>query len=358
MVSYQYYLMLVVISASFAAIITPFVIGSALKHDIVDRPGLHKTHLTSIPLLGGMVIYTGFIIALFIFLPLNTKMVSLLIASMILVITGIYDDLLDIRPLQKLAGQGAAAAIVVFFNYSHFSVLLDFFSNLNIPEIVTLFLITGWIMLMTNAFNLIDGLDGLAVGVGAIIFLGMAVNTLALNGSFNILSIQLIGFGACVGFLPYNYNPARIFMGDAGSMLLGFLLSTTFLFSITSPFSGSLVLGTIFIFAYPAFDVTYAIYRRLRSGCSILKPDRCHIHHILRSLGFSVRKTVLIIYLINAVFAGLGIMLLYFKLPAYVIGYIGLATALLMMVTFRYLARLSHRKGLVIEPESGEILVD
>jgi len=348
MVSFQYYFLLVGVSALLTAILTPVVIRSAIKYDIVDHPGFHKTHKTAKPLLGGLTIYLSFMITFLIFLPFNGKLTSIIIATAILVLTGYYDDTLSIKPLTKLSGQVAAAAVVVFYNYERFFVLHDFFARYGIPTFITLFLILGWIVLMINAFNLIDGLDGLAVGVGAIILLSMAFNTYLMGGSIHILSLQLICLGACVGFLPFNFNPASQFMGDTGSMLLGFLLSLTFLFSITSPFSSNLVVSSAFIFAYPALDVSYAVYRRLRGGCSIFKADRCHIHHVIRSLGFSVRQTVLIIYGINAFFAGLGVTLLYLNLSAYIMTGIGVITALAALLVFRYLARLSKQHGLLI----------
>lgn len=349
MVPFHYFLMLVGVSASLTAILTPVVIRSAIKYDIVDHPGFHKTHTTAKPLLGGLAIYLSFMITFMLFLPFNGKFTSIIIATAILVLTGYYDDVLNIKPLAKLSGQVVAAAVVVFYNYERFFVLNDFFARYGFPTFITLVLIIGWIVLMINAFNLIDGLDGLAVGVGIIILLSMSLNTYLLGGSLNILSLQLICLGACVGFLPYNFNPASQFMGDTGSMLLGFLLSLTFLFAITSPFSSTLVVSSAFIFAYPALDVSYAIYRRLRGRCSILKADRCHIHHVIRSLGFSIRQTVLIIYLINALFAGIGVTLLFLNISAYVMTAIGITTALCALLVFRYLARLSKRNGLSME---------
>lgn len=349
MAPFHYYLMLVGVSALLTVCLTPVIIRSAIKYDIVDYPGFHKTHKTAKPLLGGLTIYLSFMITFMIFMPFNGKLTSIIIATAILVLTGYYDDTVNIKPLVKLSGQTVAAAVAVFYNYESFYVLHEFFARFGVPNFITLILIIGWIVLMINAFNLIDGLDGLAVGVGAIILLSMSINTYLMGGNINILSLQLICLGACIGYLPFNFNPASQFMGDTGSMLLGFLLSLTFLFSITSPFSSTLVVSSTFIFAYPALDVSYAIYRRLRGRCSIFKADRCHIHHVIRSLGFSVRQTVLIIYAINAIFAGMGVTLLYLDFSAYIMTGIGIITAVCALLVFRYLARLSKQNGLLVE---------
>lgn len=340
------YFLLVAVPLVLAVLTTPLIRISAIRNGFVDQPGYHKEHDVAKPLLGGFAIYASVIISLLIFLPLNGKLTALIISSLVLIVTGLYDDMYNLKPLVKLSGQLVAAAIMILLNISFLTPLINLFAHFYIPEVLTLIGMIAFLVLFINAFNLIDGMDGLSVGVAAILFLGMAVKTIITGGSTNILALQLIGFGACIGFLPYNFNPAKIFMGDTGSMLLGFLLSVTFLFSISAEsFSGSLVLGAIYLFAYPLLDVTFAIYRRFRGQCSIFSADRCHIHHLLLGLGFSVRKTVVVIYFINLIFIGIGLALIFFKADAISILVSGFFTAVFAVLLIRWLANLGVRQG-------------
>jgi len=344
-----YFVMVFIVSFSLAALMTPLVSNIAKRRNILDKPGLHKTHLKAKPLLGGLAIFIGFAATLIIFLDVDDKLISLVAGTIILVLTGLLDDIYNLKPMVKLLGQTASASIVVLWNIDLYVVLLDYFERYFIPEYVVIALIIGWIVLMVNAFNLIDGLDGLAAGTAAIIFLAMAILSVMTNGNPNILGVQLIGLGACLGFLIFNFNPARIFMGDTGSMLLGFILVNTHLFTIKYPFSAALVLGSMFIFAYPALDITFAMYRRACNRCPIFQADRGHIHHILRSLGFSVRKTVLIIYGVNIIFSAIAVILLSIKISPLVLLIVGIAMAVGVMFLFSKLLKISERNGLGVQ---------
>lgn len=345
-----YYSLLVVLPFIGALVATPLISRFAYKKNIVDQPGLHKIHKKAKPLLGGVAIFFSFAVVLFIFLPLDEKIISLGISTVILVLTGLLDDIYNLKPLLKLTGQTAAASIVVIWNADLFRFMIDYFAGFYLPGAVVLILIIGWIVLMINAFNLIDGIDGLASGTAAIIFLAMAIMSFIKGGNPNIMGVQLIGAGACLGFLVFNFHPAKIFMGDTGSMLLGFILATTHLFTIKYPFSSQLVLGSMFILAYPALDVSYAIYRRLRKGISIFKADKGHIHHVLLTLGFSVPKTVLLIYGFNIIFALMAIVMLTIKLPSLSLFFIWLAAVMGVLIIFILLVQISKKLGVA----SGE----
>jgi UDP-GlcNAc:undecaprenyl-phosphate/decaprenyl-phosphate GlcNAc-1-phosphate transferase len=363
MLPYTNYILLVSIPLIISAVTTPLVRFGAIKNGVVDQPGRHKTHSEAKPLLGGLAIFISVMGALLLMLPLNGKLISLIFASIIVVITGYLDDRFNLKPLVKLAGQLVAAAIVVLANISYLAPLIELFDRFYFPWFVTVLGMILFIALMINAFNLIDGMDGLAAGVSAILFLGMAVKTIVSGGSASILALQLIGFGACIGFLPYNFSPAKIFMGDTGSMLLGFLLSVTFLFSVTANnFSGALVLGAIYIFAYPLLDVTFAIYRRVRGQCSILQADRCHIHHLFQGLGISVRKTAVYIYLVNLFFVTIGVALIYFNADAVVILVAGILTGLAAVLLIRKLANMGVAQGRMtitrLAIKNGKVKVD
>lgn len=340
------YLLLFFFSLVISLAATPIASKIAIHNDIIDQPGVHKTHTTEKPLLGGLAIFIGFAATIFIFLDIDDKLISLVVATMVLVITGLLDDIYNLKPLIKIFGQTLAAAIIVLWNIKSYHVLLDYFDYFKIPDYVILALIIGWIVLMINAFNLIDGLDGLAAGTATIIFLAMIVISLIVGVSPNMLGIQLIGLGACIGFLFFNFYPASIFMGDTGSMLLGFVLANVHLFTIKEPFSASLVLGSVFVFAYPALDLSFAIYRRLCHSCPIFQADKGHIHHVLRSLGFSVRRTVIILYGISIFFSVFAVILLSLNIQPRVLIAIGIVTAVGIMVTFRKLLQVGESNGI------------
>jgi UDP-GlcNAc:undecaprenyl-phosphate/decaprenyl-phosphate GlcNAc-1-phosphate transferase len=341
-----FFLMLFLISFTLAALATPIISKFAYSNKIVDQPGLHKTHFKPKPLLGGLAIFIGFSVTMLYFLDVDDKLLSLSAATVVLILTGLLDDIYNLKPLHKLTGQTISALIVVLWNRGLFVFMLDYFERFYIPNVIVLIMITGWIVLMINAFNLIDGLDGLAAGAASIIFSAMAVLSWLTGGNPNILGVQLIGLGACLGFLIFNFNPAKIFMGDTGSMLLGFILATTHLFTIKYPFSAQLVLGSMFIFAYPALDVAYAFYRRVCNRSSIFKADRGHIHHVFCSLGLSVRSTVLIIYAINAFFATVAVFLLALNISTIALMLIGIVTAIGVIILFRRLILISNKNGI------------
>ncbi len=333
-----------VISLIGVVIATPLASKIALQNKIIDQPGLHKTHKKAKPLLGGLAIFVVFAVTLLIYLPFDEKLLSLVISTGILVITGLFDDIYNLKPLIKLTGQLAAAVVVVLWNAHLFRFMVEYFAQFYIPAVIVFVLIIGWVVLMINAFNLIDGLDGLAAGTAAIIFLAMAVLSIMEGGRPNILGVQLIGAGVCLGFLIYNFYPAKIFMGDAGSMLLGFIIVTAHLHAIKNPFNAQLVLGSMFIMAYPALDIVYAIYRRIRSRRSIFQADKEHIHHMLIKLGFTIKQAVLIILVLNVLFAGIAVLLLSIHVPTFFLFIIWLFFFIGVVVLFRYLNRISRTK--------------
>ncbi len=342
----ELYGILFITSLAATAVITLPISRLAHFLGIVDKPGLHKTHGKIVPLLGGLAIFFGIAMAMLFFSVASPRVLTILLGMIILVITGLLDDIYDLSPLTKITGQTIAAAIVVYFNPAYFQLFSAYFERIGFPGFLALILVVGWIVLVINAFNLIDGLDGLATGTAAIIFLAMAVINFISWGHTGMLSLQVMAAGACLGFLIYNYPPARIFMGDTGSMLLGFLLATTYIISLQGSYGGAVVLGSLFIFGYPALDVTFAILRRLRQRISIFRADKGHIHHVLQSLGFSVRRTVLILYLVSIFFSVTAMALLFLDIGAMLLIAIGIMAFVCTMVLLRYLALVSRRNDL------------
>lgn len=290
---------------SFAA--TPMVMSLAHKVNAIDVPkDKRRVHKKPTPLIGGLAIFYGFIVSVLCFAELDRETVGILIGCTIIVTVGIIDDITDMKAIVKLLCQIIAALIVVYSG-----VRIEQFANpfarfiggppyicMNywVSVVVTVFWITG----ICNAVNLIDGLDGLAVGVSSIASICMLVMTL-LSQNMNIAIITAAVAGAGFGFLPYNFNPAKIFMGDTGALFLGFILACISV-------QGFLKLSAIISFAVPIivlglpiFDTLFAITRRVLTGRSPMSPDRGHLHHRLLDMGFSQKQTVAILYTLTAV---------------------------------------------------------
>lgn len=350
--NYEFYIMLVLIPFVGTIVITPLVSRFAVSHKILDNPGANKLHIEPKPLLGGVAIFLCSALTAFVFLPLDERLFLFALATLILLITGLVDDIYNIKPIFKLIGQTTAASIVILSDISLYRFMIDYFNRYYVPDFIVLALLIGWVVLIINAFNLIDGLDGLAAGTAAIIFFAMAASSIITGGNPNIIGVQLIGLGSCLGFLIYNFNPAKIFLGDTGSMLLGFALAIVHLYTIKYPFSAQLVLGSMFIFAYPAMDIAYTIFRRVYNKYPIFQADKGHIHHVLFSLGLPVRTTVLIIYLANIIFSSIAVLLLVLEIRATYIMVIGIITVLFVLTSFRILLTISKRNGIVVEGQN------
>lgn len=301
-ITYLYFFVPLIITL----VCTPLIQRLAVRNGVLDHPGERKVHKEPKPLMGGMALYLAFMVGAGLFFPWD-RIYFTLIAITVIFLLGLLDDIYDLNPYHKLAGQIAAAVIMVYFNQSFFSVIPQFLNRYGIPDIFALILVTGWLVFMTNAFNLIDGLDGLAVGIAVITCAALVAISL-INVNPLGLGLAVILLGATLGFVPYNFQPAKIFLGDAGSMLLGFSLASIYLVKIQTPVSMPLVLGSMCIFLYPVTDVFFAIFRRIKNRTSIFKGDRGHIHHILLSRGLTTRQVVFIIYLFSA-FAGVSAVL-------------------------------------------------
>jgi UDP-GlcNAc:undecaprenyl-phosphate GlcNAc-1-phosphate transferase len=293
--------LMVLVTFVFVTFIVPFVKRIAFHIGALDIPNARKVHKKPMPRLGGLGMYLGFLLGYMIFGSPSAVMNSVLIGSFIIVMTGVLDDIKPLKASFKFAGQVAAACIVVFYgqlymqNISAFGLMFDFgiFSRL-----ITIFFILGCI----NCINLIDGLDGLASGISAIYFLTIGIIAV-IQGKFGLdCVLAFVMLGATFGFLVHNFYPAKIFMGDSGSMFLGFIIAVIALLGFKNVTMTSLIIPLL-VLAIPILDTLFAIIRRLLKGESISTPDRFHLHHQFLNRNFSQRTTVLIIYLIDALFA-------------------------------------------------------
>lgn len=292
----------------------------------VDQPSARRINKVPIPRMGGLAIFLGFVLTALLFVPLSTQVTGILLGAVIIAVMGAVDDIVSLNPWIKLLGQIVAAVVVI-----RCGVVFDAVSNPN-PLSEVAFIEIGWlsvpltvlwIVACTNAVNLIDGLDGLAVGVSAISSLTMLVVSLIVSDPAVSLLLAALT-GACLGFMPYNLNPAKIFMGDVGSQLLGFVLSTV---SILGLFKMHAIITFVVPFlalALPLADTTFAFFRRILRGQSPFHPDRGHLHHRLLDMGLSQKQAVALMYGISALL-GIAAVLMTWTNPVLRIGCVVLA---------------------------------
>ena len=287
-----------------ALITTPVVRALAHKVGAMDVPkDNRRMHKVPIPRMGGLAIFFGFLLSSLIFVPLTNELRFMLLGAVIIVILGIFDDIYALSAKLKFVVQIIAALVAVAGGNVITTVSNpNIFSSapywhlgfLSIPVTVI------WIVAITNSVNLIDGLDGLACGVSTISSLSMLVIALAAaDPSVALLMAALAG--GCIGFLPYNLNPAKIFMGDTGSTFLGYVLAVV---SIQGLFKFYTIISFVVPFlmlGLPIFDTCFAFFRRIAHGQSPMSPDRSHIHHRLIDMGFSQKQAVAVLYLVSAI---------------------------------------------------------
>lgn len=293
-----------IFSTLLSLLLTPIIRQIAIKIGAVDIPkDDRRVHKEPMPLMGGLAIYISVIIAFLIFLPLDKTLASIIIGGTIIVIGGVIDDMRELSPKAKFLFQIIGALVLVAGD-----VRIDFITNpfSKTSQIIKLGIFSipltmFWVVGITNTLNFIDGLDGLAAGVAMI----SSLSFLATASKFNYIPVVIMSSiiaGSCAGFLPYNFNPAKIFMGDTGALFLGFVLAALSIEGVMKSVATIAVVVPIIILGIPIFDTTFAIFRRLLNGKSIVEADKGHLHHRLLALGYSQKKTVGILYAISAIF--------------------------------------------------------
>lgn len=289
-------------------LLTPLVRRFAIFIGAVDKPDARKVHAKIMPRAGGLAIFAGFLLAVLFSQAVDRKVIGFLAGGGVIIVIGVIDDLYSISPKVKLLGQIFAALILVWYG-----VKIDSFSNpfstpipLGIWSIpVTVF----WVIGITNAVNLIDGLDGLAAGISAISALTMAVLALT-QGQLFVVYCALFLVSSIFGFLRYNFYPAQIFMGDSGSLFLGYILAALSVMSMSKAATIITLIIPIIILGVPILDTGFAILRRLFNNKPIFQPDKEHLHHRLLALGFSHRDTVLLIYGVTLILSTSALLLM------------------------------------------------
>jgi len=335
-------LLMTLIPFIFVVLIIPLIKKIAFHVGALDIPNKRKVHKTPMPRLGGLGIYLGFLLGYMIFGEQTTMMNSILIGSFLLLITGIIDDIKPLKAKYKLIGQILAVLIVVFYgnllltDISFFGFNMDF-KLLSYP--ITILFMLGCI----NCMNLIDGLDGLAGGISSIFFLTIGIIAYLQGRTGLTVVLTFIMLGSTLGFLAHNFNPAKIFMGDSGSMFLGFIISIITLLGFKSIITSSIIIP-LCILIVPILDTLCAILRRKLKGESISTPDKSHFHHQLLRRNFGVKGTVLIIYLITALFSLASIIWLLVDHQAGYIFYM-ILTLILIVFVFKTDILFEHKNG-------------
>lgn len=311
-----------------ALISTPYSIKIANKIGAVDVPkDERRMRKKSMPKLGGLAVIAGFLVSTIYLLSVMSiegsidlfeeeeyfkKIIGILFGIIIIGITGIIDDTKTLKPYQKLIGQFLAAIVVVIFGVKIDQIDMPALSTLGLSSNVLAIITVIWIVGITNAINLIDGLDGLSSGIALISCISLLI-IFALNGS-PIFSVVLVAslIGALSGFLPFNFSPAKTFIGDTGSNFLGYILSIISILGVAKTYTAVVIALPILVLGLPILDVLCAIIRRVAKNKSlkaIFKADKGHLHHKLVQRGFSQKQAVLILYAISAAFGMFAIIL-------------------------------------------------
>lgn len=309
--------------------LTPYTIKIAEKIGAVDVPkDKRRMHTREMPKFGGPAVIIGFLVSIFYLLIVMSlegsinlfteeqygiKLIGIFLGIIAIAITGIIDDTKTIKPISKLIGQIIAAVAVIAFGTKIEHITIPFLYKVGLNEIFSVAITIIWIVGITNAINLIDGLDGLSSGITLIACISLLI-IFCLNGS-PLIAIVLITalIGALVGFLPFNFSPAKTFLGDTGSNFLGFMLAIISILGIAKTYTIVVIVLPVIVLCLPIFDVFCAIIRRIIKGKSlkaVFKADKGHLHHKLVAKGFSQKQAVLILYGISAAFGMFAVILL------------------------------------------------
>ena len=308
---------------------TPYTIKIAHKVGAVDIPkDQRRMHKKAMPKFGGPAVILGFLVSVIYLLIVMSvensinlfgieqygkKLLGMFFGILIISIVCIVDDIKTIKPITKLIGQTLAAIITVAFGVRIEDITLPFLNTIEMQEMFSIIITIIWIVGVTNAINLIDGLDGLSSGISVISAISLLI-IFVLNDSPMVAILLITALaGALVGFLPFNFSPAKTFIGDTGSNFLGFSLSIISILGVAKTYTAAVIVLPLIVLGLPLFDTFWAIIRRLIKGKSIkaiFKADKGHLHHRIVAKGFSQKQAVLILYGISATFGIFAVIML------------------------------------------------
>jgi UDP-GlcNAc:undecaprenyl-phosphate GlcNAc-1-phosphate transferase len=293
----QTYIVAFTVALAVAYFATPRVIDFAIKVGALDAPDARKVHTRPIPRMGGLAIYAAFVLAVLASMYVSREIMGLLVGGTVILIVGIIDDLKPLPARVKLLGQIVAAAVLVMFDI-RIEWLTNPFGDMLYVEYLSIPLTILWVVGLTNTVNLIDGLDGLAAGVSTIA--SVTILLVALQQNFWTVAVLTAALaGSALGFLQHNFNPAKIFMGDTGSMFLGYMLAAISILGAVKSAATIALIVPIVALGLPILDTAFAIIRRYMSGRPIFKPDKGHLHHRLLEMGLTQKQAVLLMYVIS-----------------------------------------------------------
>lgn len=278
----------------------------AIKIGAVDLPNYRKIHKNVTPRLGGLAIFAGTFLGVVYLAPSHVYITEILMGAIVIIITGALDDRFSIRPVVKLTGQLVAASFLISSGLIIERITLPVIGMIDLgffSVIITVF----WVVGITNAINLIDGLDGLATGVTTIALTSIFIMAI-IDAEVLVAYLSIALIGANLGFLRHNFYPAKIYMGDTGSNFLGYMIAVVSMLGLFKNIALFSFIIPIIVLAVPIFDTLFAIVRRAYNKESIMNADNKHIHYQLLAAGYSHRKTVLIIYAFSALFGVMAIL--------------------------------------------------
>lgn len=288
------------LAALISYVLTPYIKTLAFKIGAIDKPDNRKVHKKIMPRLGGLAIYIAFMVGVISSLELTWDIVGILIGGTVIVIVGVLDDKYQLPAKVKLLGQIVAACILVLFDIRIEWLNNPFGGYFYLDTFISVPLTIFWVISFTNVVNLIDGLDGLAAGVSAIASVTVILVAVQM-GYFHIAVMTAALAGGIIGFIRYNFNPATIFMGDTGSMFIGYMLAAVSVYGAVKTAATIALIVPAIALGLPIMDTAFAIMRRYTNGRPIFQPDKGHLHHRLLAMGMNQKQAVLLMYGISAV---------------------------------------------------------
>lgn len=317
------------VALAVSILVTPVAIRLAPKIGAVDIPlDNRRMHTKTMPRFGGLAIFAGSTTAMLIFLKFDPRVVTIVMGGALIYILGVIDDIKHLSAKVKFLGQ-TFVALIMYVNGIRIEFLTNFLGegNSQLGDVLCFIITMVWIVGITNTVNLIDGLDGLAAGTAAIASLCIAY-TAYIHGTYLAAGAMLALAGATLGFLPYNFYPAKIFMGDGGSLYLGFMLATLSVLGTVKSATLVTMIIPVLVLGVPIFDTFFAIFRRFVNKRPIMEADKGHLHHRLMKLGYGQRRATLMLYGITAI---MGVAAVLFSRGLYV------ETLGLTAITFMYI---------------------
>ena len=343
-----------IVSFIITFIVTPVVKSFAVQVGAIDVPD-KKRHIHShpIPRMGGLAIFIGFLLAVLLFANITTQVRGILLGAILIAVVGAIDDIINLNAWLKFGIQLIAAVIAVLSG-----VIINVVTNpllITSGQAITIGVLAVpvtilWIVGVTNSVNLIDGLDGLACGVSAIASLSMlVVSMLVSTSNSNVATILAALCGACLGFIPYNLNPAKIFMGDTGALLLGYILATASVIGMFKFYAIVTFILPVLALAVPLSDTIFSFFRRVLHGQSPFKADRGHFHHRLLDMGLNQKQAVAVLYAISAI---LGLAAVLLTSTGIVRTVLGLVAFLIAVAVWIFVFR--HNPKIHIHPDTSK----